>query len=151
MLKRDLGDEYRDYDPVAAQAKDRPAEERFAAKEFAEFIQQNGLKKAVFHALRHSSTSLKLKLSGGDVEAVLGDTGHSQSDMVTDVYSHIMDEDRKRLAKKVDTEFFAGYVKPAPIEEPESDATRELVRLLKDSPQLAEHLLQKTQILQKKE
>jgi len=151
MLKRDLGDEYQDYDLVVAQANGRPVEERFVAKEFAEFIQRNGLKKVVFHSLRHSSTSLKLKLSGGDIKAVQGDTGHAQSNMVTDVYSHIMDEDRKRLAKKVDTEFFAGYVKPAPIEEPESDATRELVRLLKDSPQLAEHLLQMTQILQKKE
>lgn len=38
----------------------------------------------------------KLKLNGGDIKAVQGDSGHSQVDMVTDVYSHIIDEDRRR-------------------------------------------------------
>lgn len=105
-LKRDLGDEYQDFDLVVAQANGRPVEERFIAKEFAEFIEANGLKKAVFHSLRHSSTFLKLKYSGGDIKAVQGDTGHTQANMVTDVYSHIMNEDRKRLARKMDSEFF---------------------------------------------
>lgn len=42
------------------------------------------------------SVTYKLKLNKGDIKAVQGDSGHSQTDMVTDVYSHIIDEDRKR-------------------------------------------------------
>ena len=38
------------------------------------------------------SVTYKLKLNKGDIKAVQGDSGHSQTDMVTDVYSHIIDE-----------------------------------------------------------
>ena len=41
----------------------------------------------------------KLKLSGGDIKAVQGDSGHAQADMVTEVYGHILDEDRKKNAR----------------------------------------------------
>ena len=40
-MKRDLGDEYQDFDLVVAQANGRPVEERFITKEFAEFIEVN--------------------------------------------------------------------------------------------------------------
>ncbi len=43
----------------------------------------------VFHSLRHTSVTYKLKLSGGDIKAVQGDSGHAQADMVTEVYGHI--------------------------------------------------------------
>ena len=148
-LKRDLGDEYQDYDLVVVQANGRPVEERIIAKEFADFIRRNGLKKVVFHSLRHSSTSLKLKLSGGDIKAVQGDTGHAQSNMVTDVYSHIMNEDRKRLARKMDAEFFRAKDGTQQEISTETGAAEELMRMLKSSPELAEHLLQMTQLLQK--
>jgi len=49
-------------------------------------------------AFRHTSVTYKLKLNGGDIKAVQGDSGHSQVNMVTDVYSHILDED-SRLGK----------------------------------------------------
>lgn len=53
----------------------------------------------VFHSLRHTSVTYKLKLSGGDIKAVQGDSGHAQADMVTEVYGHILDEDRKKNAQ----------------------------------------------------
>ena len=52
----------------------------------------------VFHSLRHTSVTYKLKLNGGDIKAVHGDSGHAQADMVTEVYGHILDEDRKKNA-----------------------------------------------------
>ena len=60
----------------------------------------------MFHSLRHSSITYKLKLNGGDVKAVQGDSGHSQTSMVTDVYSHILDEDRKRNAELFEETFY---------------------------------------------
>ena len=51
-----------------------------------EIIDKLGLPDVVFHSLRHTSVTYKLKLSGGDIKAVQGDSGHAQADMVTEVY-----------------------------------------------------------------
>ena len=48
----------------------------------------------------------KLKLTGGDVKAVQGDSGHAQSSMVTDVYSHILDESRQTNATLIEEAFY---------------------------------------------
>lgn len=69
-------------------------------------IEKTGLPPIVFHSLRHTSTTYKLKLNHGDIKATQGDTGHAQADMVTEVYSHILDEDRKLNAKKFDETFY---------------------------------------------
>lgn len=53
-----------------------------------------------------SIVTYKLKLNGGDIKAVQGDSGHSQVDMVTDVYSHIIDEDRRRNAELFEEAFY---------------------------------------------
>ena len=42
-------------------------------------IQEHDLPKVVFHSLRHSSITYKLKLNGGDIKAVQGDFGHAQA------------------------------------------------------------------------
>ena len=49
---------------------------------------------------------MKLQVSGGDIKAVQGDTGHSQADMVTEVYSTTFDENRKRIAGQMEAAFF---------------------------------------------
>ena len=75
------------------------------AKLLDQFIRSHNLRPVVFHSLRHSSVSLKLSM-GGDIKAVQGDTGHSQSNMVTDLYAHTNLKDRQRLAMMVDQNFF---------------------------------------------
>lgn len=52
------------------------------------------------------SVTYKLKLNGGDIKAVQGDSGHAQVNMVTDVYSHILDEDRKKNAELFEEAFY---------------------------------------------
>ena len=61
----------------------------------------------VFHSFRHASVTYKLKLNGGDIKAVQGDTGHAQSKMVSDVYSHILDEGRKHNAQLFEKAFYS--------------------------------------------
>lgn len=61
---------------------------------------------AIWKACRKSSTTYKLKLNHGDLKATQGDTGHSQIDMITDVYAHILDEDRKINAQKFEATFY---------------------------------------------
>ena len=91
-----------------------------------------------------SSTTYKLKLNHGDLKATQGDTGHAEIDMITSIYAHILDEDRKVNAQKFETAF---YAKPdlrnvRPPEEPAKSepATLDLeslVEQLQKSPGLA--------------
>jgi integrase len=150
-LKGDVYSEYTDYNLVIAQDNGRPYEERMIAEKLGNLINVYHLRPVVFHSLRHSSTGLKLKISGGDIKAVQGDTGHAVADMVTNVYSHIVDEDRKTLAKKVDEQFFS---QPQPKNEEKAPAKPlmdesmvQLMQLLQSAPNLAGSLLQMSKIL----
>ena len=60
------------------------------------------------YSLRHTSTTYKLKLSGGDIKSVQGDTGHAQATMVTERYAHILDDDRRVNAVRFQKEFYGG-------------------------------------------
>ncbi len=71
-----------------------------------QIIKKEGLPDVVFHSLRHTSVTYKLKLSGADIKAVHGDSGHAQADMVTEVYGHILDEDRKKNAQLMENAFY---------------------------------------------
>ena len=64
------------------------------------------LPKVVFHSFRHSSITYKLKLNGGDIKAVQGDSGHAQASMVTEQYAHILDDDRRLNAQRFDDFFY---------------------------------------------
>ena len=101
----------------------------------------------VFHSLRHSSTTYKLKLNHGDLKATQGDTGHAQIDMITSVYAHILDEDRKINAQKFESAFYANpdLCSVRPPEEPKESAPatldlEALVEQLRKSPELASAL-----------
>lgn len=69
-------------------------------------IRENDLPDVVFHSFRHASITYKLKWNGGDMKAVQGDSGHARVEMVADVYSHILDEDRKLNAQRFDEQFY---------------------------------------------
>jgi len=98
-LKEILGDEFRDFNLVMCTDFGMPASGSHIRKELNKLIEEHDLPKVVFHSFRHTSVTYKLKLNGGDIKAVQGDSGHSQVSMVTDVYSHIIDEDRRKNAE----------------------------------------------------
>lgn len=70
--KSQLGSEYHDYDLVIAQINGRPYEAKIINKMFRKLIAKDNLTPVVFHSLRHSSTSLKLKLSRGNIKSGTG-------------------------------------------------------------------------------
>lgn len=72
---------------MVALANGRPCEDRIILKSFEKLREKAGLPNVVFHSLRHSSTTYKLKLNRGDLKATQGDTGHAQIDMITSVYA----------------------------------------------------------------
>lgn len=108
FTKEALGDEYQDYNLVFAGPLGLPTETSRLTYTFRKLIKENDLPPVVFHSLRHSSITYKLKLNGGDVKAVQGDSGHAQAAMVTEVYSHIIDEDRKNNARLFEKTFYSG-------------------------------------------
>ena len=151
-LKDLLRDEYQDYDLVVALPNGRPCEDRVLLKEFSKLREKAGLPKVVFHSLRHSSTTYKLKLNHGDLKATQGDTGHAQIDMITSVYAHILDEDRKVNAQKFEDAFYASanpdlrtVRPPAKTQGPKAPESvsldlEALVEQLRKSPELANTL-----------
>lgn len=67
-----------------------------------------GLPKVTFHSLRHSSITYKLVLTGGNIKAVQGDSGHAQAEMITERYGHIIDACRKQCAQSFQDQFYQG-------------------------------------------
>ena len=98
------------------------------------------LLRVVFHSIRHTSITYKLKLNGGDMKSVQGDSGHAQLKMVADVYSHILDDDRMLNAQRMENAF---YGEKAESEEPEGkdpvakEADAETIARLLQKPELA--------------
>jgi hypothetical protein len=143
-LKELLGKEYHDFNLVVSLPNGRPLEGQVISRSFKRLIRKHDLPDVVFHSLRHTSTTYKLKLNRGDMKAVQGDTGHSQLKMIADVYSHILDEDRRNNAARFEEAFY----QPDRIA-PETQATQgnnedatKVMELLEKTPELAAQLLQ---------
>lgn len=83
------------------------------------------------------------------MKAVQGDTGHAQLKMVSDVYSHILDEDRRLNADKFEKVFYQHQTPAEETDEPEnvqpaaaSNDVAKVLELLNKSPELTSQLLQ---------
>ena len=68
----------------------------------------------VFHGLRHSGATYQLMISGGEVKAVQGTTGHATADMLVNTYAHIQKSSRVELGKKFEEGFYAKQESPSP-------------------------------------
>ena len=138
-----FGDEYLDFNLVFASSCGRPIEGQVINRALGKLIKDHDLPPVVFHSFRHSSITYKLKLNGGDMKSVQGDSGHAQVKMVADVYSHIIDEDRRLNAQRFEEQFYQS--KPIPeVEEPEettepeeTQTEQELVQKLLANPEMA--------------
>lgn len=138
-----LGSEYQDYNLVFAGPLGMPTEGATIRAAMKKLIKDNDLPPVVFHSLRHSSITYKLKLNGGDIKAVQGDSGHSQAQMVTDQYSHIIDEDRVHNAQLFEEAFYSGKG-----HEPEpSQATSEQPFPGSADPELLKKVLQSPELI----
>ena len=112
-----------------------------------DLIEKHDLPPVVFHSLRHSSITYKLKLSGGDIKMVQGDSGHAQATMVTEQYAHVLDDDRRKNAQRLEQAFYQKKEPASSLADKEQPATSEstedrlsiIMKLLSD-PQTAELL-----------
>ena len=77
------------------------------------------------------------------MKSVQGDSGHAQVKMVADVYSHIIDEDRRLNAQRFEEQFYQSKSTPS-VEEPEettepkeTQTEQELLQKLLANPEMA--------------
>lgn len=91
---------------IFAYEDNRPLQGGVLTKHFQKLLEQCNLPKVTFHSLRHSSITYKLVLTGGDIKAVQGDSGHSQADMITEIYGHILDANRRKSTERFEEEFY---------------------------------------------
>lgn len=84
----------------------KPIQETTLTKHFHIALWKAGLPRVPFHSLRHSSITYKLALSGGDIKAVQGDSGHAQANMITERYSHIIEANRQNTSRRFEELFY---------------------------------------------
>ena len=94
---------------IFAYEDNRPLQSGVLTKHFQGLLTKCNLPKVTFHSLRHSSITYKLVLTGGDIKAVQGDSGHSQADMITEIYGHILDANRRKTTERFEEEFYQNY------------------------------------------
>ena len=88
-------------------------------------------------------TYFKLKPNHGDLKATQGDTGHAEVEMITKVYAHILDEDRKINAQKFDSAFYSNPdLRQIKAPQGQGISAEQLLAQLKESPELANALAQ---------
>lgn len=95
-------------DLILRYSNGRPLSEETLPRLLEKQLLQLGLPVVSFHSLRHSSISYKLVLTGGNIKAVQGDSGHAQAEMITERYGHIIDSSRKQCAEDFEEEFYKG-------------------------------------------
>lgn len=105
-LKEFLGTAYNDYNLVITLDNGNPVESRIVLNRFQQLCETNNFPVVVFHSLRHLSAGYKLRMTKGDIKSVQGDTGHADTDMLLDVYAHIVDEDRRSNATIMNEQFY---------------------------------------------
>lgn len=144
--KADLGEDcYSDYDLIIAQSNGRPVMTEQLNKWFKSILEAMDdpdidPEEYVFHSIRHTSTGVKLRMSHGDLKAVQGDGGWSSPEMITRRYAHIIDEDRRRLAQAMETEYYKGQGFSSGSQIP-TDSAAQIISLLANDPSLLTKLL----------
>ena len=93
-------------DLILRYSSGRPLQEEALPRMLERQLLALGLPKVTFHSLRHSSITYKLILTGGNIKAVQGDSGHAQAEMITERYGHVIDSCRKECAQNFQKEFY---------------------------------------------
>jgi len=145
-LKAALQEDYHDYDLVVTHSNGRPVEHRLVNEALRELGEREGLPDVVFHSLRHSSATYKLKLTNGSMKDLQAEGRWSTMEMISKVYAHSFEEDRKSIAQKFDDAFYCGSGFDSKANNSNTDHNKtdvdvaELVSLIQKNPQLAQAL-----------
>lgn len=137
-MKEALGSEYQDNNLVFALENGMPIEVKLCTKWFKNWQKSSelGFPVLTFHEIRHSSSTYKLRVSGGDTKSVQGDTGHAKADTLINTYSHIEDSRRMHLSHTIEEDFYGTPATPVVT------ATTDIVELIKNNPEMKRKALE---------
>jgi integrase len=147
-MNEEFGDDgYIDYDLIICQANGRPIMTEHLNKRFQSVLNELSIKphgakdgeSFVFHSIRSTATTYKLRISNGDIKAVQGENGQKDPKMVTHQYSRILDEDRRRISQKLDDEFYGKKTQ----DDITSNNVIEILTVLQSSPDLLGELMKR--------
>ena len=147
MKETIFGDAYQDNQLIICQPNGRPIMPEQLNRKFKDIIvemHENGfrftsvpeskLNEVVFHSVRAASATKKLKVSNGNIKAVMRAGGWAEPDMVIR-YSKAYDEDQVDIVNQMEED----YRKGSDAEVPQD--TEKLLRMLQDNPDLVAQLL----------
>src|SRR5690554_130339 len=101
QYKERFWDEYHRSDFVTTYHDGTLIKPRALSKAFADTLKKAGLGHIRFHDLRHTAASLMLH-EGVDLKTISDILGHSSISITADIYSHVIEEQKKSAAKKLD-------------------------------------------------
>jgi len=127
-----------DYELLFSLDDGSPIEPKLCEKRFKKWQATSGLeiRPLDFHGVRHSSITYKVKLSGGDLSTVKGDSGHSTVQMVGSYADHIFDEERMELTQAMEDKFYTDEQGEDWIEKRFSQLLEQLAFLAEKDPTL---------------
>lgn len=97
-------------------------------------VPENLLNKVVFHSIRAASATKKMKVSNGNIKAVMRAGGWAEPDMVIR-YSKTYDKDQVDIVERMEDDYLkTEYAKP-------SLDTERLLRIFRENPELVAKLL----------
>ena len=151
-MQRDLietifGDAYQDNQLIICQPNGRPIMPEQLNRKFKEIIiemRENGhtftsvpeklLDEVVFHSVRAASATKKMKVSNGNIKAMMRAGGWAEPDMVIR-YSKAYDEDQVDIVNQMEEDYRKGGAAGVPPD------TEELLRIIQEHPDLITKLL----------
>ena len=119
-----------------------PLEVNLCTKWFKKWQRENTLDfpPLTFHEIRHSSSTYKLRASGGDAKSVQGDTGHAKADTLLNTYSHIEDERRAKLTMTIAKDFYGEDVIDERLSH-DKDINDDIIKRITSDPELQKRTL----------
>lgn len=82
------------------------------SKKFAKFLKDNGFAHIRFHDLRHSFSSI-MHSTGVSIITISKMLGHTNPQITSEIYTHLLEEDHKRAANKLNSIFSERKAKEA--------------------------------------
>jgi integrase len=100
-----FGTEYKDNNLVVCQDNGEPYLPYSFTKRFKTLIVRLDIGKTTFHGLRHAYATLQLKY-GTSMKEVSGLLGHSTIQFSQDSYQHVLDDMKRKAAKKINDKLY---------------------------------------------
>lgn len=145
-----FGDDYQDNQLIICQPNGRPIMPEQLNRKFKDIIvemRENGhkfssvpenlLDAVVFHSVRAASATKKLRISKGNIKAVMRAGGWAEPDMVIR-YSKAYDDDQTEIAQQMEADYLKSERGNAELPQ----GTTELLRIIQEHPELVAKLLE---------